>query len=297
MNKVLTKSHYDLKLLDNVILLEDVSGYDLKKGAIGTIVEMLGEDVYEVEFIDNQGQTYAMGSLYAHQLAFIPDNISEFLETEQYSYKIPTPENVPPLQEHKLDSKELLSAGVYQFLGKFVGHIYDKAMGTGEYNPTKILHSLQFNWLLEQIPTIQGKLDILLKSLPSDKQPISADISALFESATRVSRKTADAQKRNLLKLAIVNAFDINLYSEGITLRLMEILENLFYGDIVLLKRIKSESNSHHGYFQEELNDQELHYLEMLEKQSLVVVERSATPYQIRIRSLALKLLQLVAED
>jgi hypothetical protein len=219
--------------------------------------------------------------------------------TDLEIYKIPTTEDVPPLDEHKLDSRELWSAAIYQFAGRFVGSIYDNAMGTGEHSPQKVLHSLQFNWLLEQIPSIQNKLDILLKSLPAEEHPIPSDISALFESADRVSRKTADSRKRKLLKLALVNAFDKKLYNEGITLRLMEILENLFYGDIQFLNRLKCESKNSYAethYFQETLNDQELHHLEMLEKESLVRVERGTEPYQITVRSLALKLLQLVAE-
>jgi hypothetical protein len=219
--------------------------------------------------------------------------------TDLEKYKIPTIEDVSPLHEHKLDARELLSAGVYQFAGRFVGSIYDNAMGTGEHSPKKVLHSLQFNWLLEQLPSIQNKLDILLKSLPAEEQPVPSDISALFEAATRVSRKTADSQKRRLLKLALVNAFDKDLYNEGITLRLMKILENLFYGDIQFLNRLKCESKHSYAeinYFQETLNDQELHHVEMLEKESLVRVERGAKPWQITVRSLALKLLQLVAE-
>lgn len=79
----------------------------------------------------------------------------------------------------------------------------------------------------------------------------------------------------------------------------MEILENLYYGDIQLLDRLKRESKPAHAeksYFQETLNDQELYHIEILEKEHLVRVERGATPYQITVRSLAIKLLKFIAE-
>lgn len=48
-----------IKLLDTVALLEDLPERKLKCGEVGTVVELLGPDVYEVEFCDEEGQTYA----------------------------------------------------------------------------------------------------------------------------------------------------------------------------------------------------------------------------------------------
>ena len=56
------------KLLDVVALTEDVPDYALKRGQVGTVVEILSPDAYEVEFVDRDGQTYAMLPLYARQL-------------------------------------------------------------------------------------------------------------------------------------------------------------------------------------------------------------------------------------
>ena len=69
------------KLFDNIMLREDIPDYKLKKGSIGTIVEFLKPSVYEVDFSDNQGQTYAMCSVHEHQLIAVPDSVIEFLET------------------------------------------------------------------------------------------------------------------------------------------------------------------------------------------------------------------------
>ena len=48
-----------IKLLSTVALNEDLPGRKLKRGEVGTVVEVLGPDVYEVEFCDEDGQTYA----------------------------------------------------------------------------------------------------------------------------------------------------------------------------------------------------------------------------------------------
>ena len=57
-----------LKLLDVVALTEDVPQYGLRRGQVGTIVEILDSDVFEVEFVDNSGRTYATVSLRGGQL-------------------------------------------------------------------------------------------------------------------------------------------------------------------------------------------------------------------------------------
>jgi len=57
-----------IKLLDVVALTEDLPQEDLFRGQVGTVVEILSPDVYEVEFSDDQGQTYAMKALKSFQL-------------------------------------------------------------------------------------------------------------------------------------------------------------------------------------------------------------------------------------
>lgn len=46
-------------LLDVVALLEDMSAEGLQRGQVGTVVELLAADVYEVEFADKNGHTIA----------------------------------------------------------------------------------------------------------------------------------------------------------------------------------------------------------------------------------------------
>lgn len=57
-----------LNLLDIVALKINLPDRHLLAGQVGTIVEILAPEVYEVEFSDDDGQTYATQSLPANQL-------------------------------------------------------------------------------------------------------------------------------------------------------------------------------------------------------------------------------------
>jgi hypothetical protein len=57
-----------IKLLDTVALLRDIPSRKLKRGEVGTVVEILAPDAYEVEFCDDGGQTYAELALHSNQL-------------------------------------------------------------------------------------------------------------------------------------------------------------------------------------------------------------------------------------
>ncbi len=56
------------KLLDVVALLEDVPAQKLVRGQVGTVIENLAPNVFEVEFIDSEGRTYASAALNSRQL-------------------------------------------------------------------------------------------------------------------------------------------------------------------------------------------------------------------------------------
>jgi len=60
-----------IKLLDVVALTEDVPAEKLRRGEVGTVVEVLRPDVFEVEFADGDGQTYAMVPLRKDQLMLL----------------------------------------------------------------------------------------------------------------------------------------------------------------------------------------------------------------------------------
>jgi hypothetical protein len=58
----------EFEVLSVVALLEDLPKKGLLRGQVGTVVESLAPDVYEVEFSDDSGTTYASLSLRADQL-------------------------------------------------------------------------------------------------------------------------------------------------------------------------------------------------------------------------------------
>lgn len=57
--------------LDGVVLIVDLPENGLQKGQVGTIVDVLEDGVYEVEFADLNGRTYAMLTLKAEQLLLL----------------------------------------------------------------------------------------------------------------------------------------------------------------------------------------------------------------------------------
>ena len=59
------------KLLAVVALLDDAPEKRLLRGQVGTIVEELGQGVFEVEFSDNDGRTYATAALRMEQLLIL----------------------------------------------------------------------------------------------------------------------------------------------------------------------------------------------------------------------------------
>jgi hypothetical protein len=57
-----------ISLFDIVALIQDLPQEGLRRGQVGTVVEYLAPEVFEVEFSDNDGRTYASLGLRADQL-------------------------------------------------------------------------------------------------------------------------------------------------------------------------------------------------------------------------------------
>ena len=57
-----------LNILDVVAVLEDIPHENIHRGQVGTIVEKLADDVFEVEFSDDNGVVYAQATIHANQL-------------------------------------------------------------------------------------------------------------------------------------------------------------------------------------------------------------------------------------
>lgn len=57
-----------IKLFDVVALTQELPDRNLSLGQVGTVVEILAPDVFEVEFSDNEGRTFVELALKAEQL-------------------------------------------------------------------------------------------------------------------------------------------------------------------------------------------------------------------------------------
>jgi hypothetical protein len=54
-----------IQLLDTVALVCDVPDFGLVAGEVGAVVELLSDDAFEVEFVDDAGYTYGLHTLRA----------------------------------------------------------------------------------------------------------------------------------------------------------------------------------------------------------------------------------------
>lgn len=57
-----------IQLFDAVALTEDLPERRLRRGQVGTVVEMLAQDVFEVEFSDADGRAYTILPVHGKQL-------------------------------------------------------------------------------------------------------------------------------------------------------------------------------------------------------------------------------------
>lgn len=78
-----------LQLLDVVVLKEPLPMHHLQAGQVGTIVEIFTPDVYEIDFSDDDGQTYAMLPLHSSQLLklhYVPENLENTMSNTIHQY-------------------------------------------------------------------------------------------------------------------------------------------------------------------------------------------------------------------
>jgi hypothetical protein len=61
----------EIKALEVVALPENQPGKGLVRGQVGTVVETLAPGVFEIEFSDNDGRTYATVALKASKLLLL----------------------------------------------------------------------------------------------------------------------------------------------------------------------------------------------------------------------------------
>ena len=61
------------KLLDTVALTNDIPSAKLRRGDLGAIVEVLGPDAWEVEFVAASGKTQALLTLHRDDIRQVGD--------------------------------------------------------------------------------------------------------------------------------------------------------------------------------------------------------------------------------
>ncbi len=66
-----SRSQSTINVLDVVALLVDLPEHGLVRGQVGTVVETVGRETYEVEFSNDQGRTYAQLALQREQLMLL----------------------------------------------------------------------------------------------------------------------------------------------------------------------------------------------------------------------------------
>ena len=63
--------NYEIKLLDTVALLKDIPGKKLVAGQVGTVVEKVGNDVFEIEFSNRLGIAIATAAVNKQDLLLL----------------------------------------------------------------------------------------------------------------------------------------------------------------------------------------------------------------------------------
>ena len=62
----------EIKLFDGVALIDDLPEYNLRRGQVGTVVEILANgQAFEVEFSDRDGRTYESVGLRPDQIMLL----------------------------------------------------------------------------------------------------------------------------------------------------------------------------------------------------------------------------------
>jgi Domain of unknown function (DUF4926) len=68
MTRLSMLNNNKIKIVDVIALLNDQPNKMLLRGQIGTVVEQLNENVFEVEFVNTKGETIALEEVHADNL-------------------------------------------------------------------------------------------------------------------------------------------------------------------------------------------------------------------------------------
>ncbi|WP_199313761.1 DUF4926 domain-containing protein [Leptolyngbya sp. FACHB-671] len=161
-----------LQLLDVVALKDSLPQQRLLAGQVGTIVELLAPDVYEVDFSDDYGQTYAM----------LPLHVSQLLKL-----------CYAPESEESSTENQLMSNTIHQY-GSGDNVAGDKVMGNKI--GTQINHSQNLAQAAKDIKDLLDQLDQDYdRSTPTGQAMISAKAIEAIEQNPTLKTRVINALK------------------------------------------------------------------------------------------------------
>ncbi len=113
------------------------------------------------------------------------------------------------------------------------------------------------------------------EEIPKQERPTATDVVNLLGQLRKVFEKTDNHGKRRHLRAALINAFNPELYQQGLTKRLLSTLERLEYGDVRALLHL---ANDHDEQEVAPMNDKQFAYhLKILVAVEAAVPRRTLT--------------------
>lgn len=181
---------------------------------------------------------------------------------------------------------DLLSGGTLSKLGKVAAAI---GIETAAARADKAVAVDQAGWMFDRVSDLEESVRQHGEQLEGFRW---SDVGPVVEALAAAHRTTADPNKRKLLEAAARNAFDPEIYQSGMTVVLLEKLERLSYGDVVLLRGLDSERSVND-------TDLEAHHAQMLADERLVYLRRygGSARFSIGRTELGKMLLRLLIED
>lgn len=129
-------------------------------------------------------------------------------------------------------------AGAMPLAGGAIKDSLNALCQRGAYDRQKVLDSTHLDYIARQIPLLRERIERLAEQLrEQDKELDPADVASILEAAVEASRKTSGEKRRFFLN-ALQNAFSLELYQEGLNLVFFKKLEELSYGDLLVLNAI-----------------------------------------------------------
>lgn len=151
----------------------------------------------------------------------------------------PRLEDVP-----KLTARQIVWA-LFMTMLKGPGNMASEAVamysGFGAYDPAQRLRHSQLEFIIDILEGLQERFDRLERELEEEEMPNAAEAAAIFEHAIGAARVNTSRDKRRLIQNALLNAFDPELYREGMVVRMFELLGGLEYPELHLLHDIGSK--------------------------------------------------------